>query len=315
MTGVKPLALQLCAFGPELEAGLGRMLDVVRWFELGAEQQASMLASRAGEVRSVITGGHIGCPSDLMSALPGLGLIAINGVGYDKVDLELAAARGVRVSTTPDVLTTDVADLAVGLTIDLMRGITLADRHVRDGKWPEGDRPLMHRVSGRRFGVVGLGRIGRATADRLAPFGSVRYHGPLPKDAPFAFEASIHELARWADVLVLTCQANEATRGLIDSDVLAALGPDGFLVNVARGSVVDEPALIQAIREHKIAGAALDVFAHEPHVPSELIASDRVVLTPHIASASTECRAAMRELVLDNVRAFLAGHPLPSAIV
>jgi lactate dehydrogenase-like 2-hydroxyacid dehydrogenase len=314
MSGAAPLALQLCPFSPALEQGLSEMLEVARWFELDAEQQAMLLGTRAAEVRAVVTGGHIGCPRELMAALRGLGIIAINGVGYDKVDLGGARARGVRVTTTPDVLTADVADLAVGLVIDLLRGITPGDRHVREGRWMEGERPLKQRVTGRRFGVVGLGRIGRAIADRLGVFGPVRYHGPTQKDVPFTFEPDLPALAAWADVLVVTCQANAATFGLIDTTILEALGPQGNLVNVARGSVVDEPALIAAVTNGTIAGAALDVFADEPRVPQALIDSDRVVLTPHIASATAECRKEMADLVLANLRAFLAGEPLPSAV-
>jgi len=314
MSALRPLALQLCPLSPALEQGLAELFEVARWFELSAERQAQLLPARASEVRAVATGGHIGCPPELLEQLPELGIIAINGVGYDKVDLAEARARGVRVTITPDVLTADVADLAVGLVIDLLRGITPGDRHVRDGLWPAGERPLMRRVTGRRFGVVGLGRIGRAIADRLAVFGPVRYHGPSPKDAPFPYEPDLLALAAWSEVLVIACKANAATRGLIDGSALAALGPQGSLVNVARGSVVDEPALIAALAEGAIASAALDVFADEPRVPQALIDSDRVLLTPHIASATAECRGAMAELVLANLRAFLAGEPLPSAV-
>lgn len=309
-----PAALQLCPFGPALEQGIGDLFETVRWFELDDQQRSAWLRERADEVRAVVTGGHIGCPPDLMAALVGLGIIAINGVGYDKVDLDEARARGVRVSTTPDVLTADVADLAVGLTIDLLRGISASDRYVREGLWPAGERPLMNRVTGRNFGIVGMGRIGRAIADRLAAFGPVSYHGPTRKDAPYAFVPDLAELARWSDVLIVACLANASTRGLIGAQCLEALGPAGYLVNVARGSVIDEPALIQAIDQRAIAGAALDVFAVEPRVPQALIDSDHVVLTPHIASATRECRLAMADLVLANLRAFLAGEHLPSAV-
>ncbi len=310
----KPLALQLCPFSPMLEEGLAQLFEVTRWFELEDAARSDMLGSRADEVRAIVTGGHIGCPPELMKALPQLGIIAINGVGYDKVDLAEARTRGVRVTTTPDVLTFDVADLAVGLVIDLLRGITLADRHVREGLWLTGERPLMQRVTGRRFGVVGLGRIGRATADRLTVFGPVRYNGPSKKEAPYDYEPDLLSLAEWADVLVVTCQSNDTTRGLIGGRILSALGPDGYLVNVARGSVVDEAALIEAVTTGAIAGAALDVFADEPRVPQALIDCGRVVLTPHIASATAECRRSMAELVLSNLRAFLAGEPLPSPV-
>jgi len=310
----RPVALQMCPFSPMLEEGLGALFNVVRWDRLDDAAQAAFLRERGGEVRAVATGGHLGCSNALMAALPALGIISINGVGVDKVDLADAARRGVAVTNTPDVLTADVADLAVGLTIDLLRGIGQADRFVREGRWPRGDKPLARRVSGRRFGIVGLGRIGRATADRLAAFGPVRYTGRNAKEGPYDFEPDLLALARWADVLVLTCAANERTRGMIDGAVLDALGPEGVLVNVSRGSVVDEPALLEAVEQARIAGAALDVFADEPNVPANAIASDRFVLTPHIASATAECRRAMADLVLANLRAWLAGQPLPTAV-
>lgn len=293
-----------------LEEGLQGLFEVVRWDKLDADAQAAFLRDRGTEVRAMATGGHIGCPAPLMSALPALGLIAINGVGVDKVDLAEAARRGIGVANTPDVLTADVADLAVGLVIDLLRGIAQGDRHVREGLWPSGDRPLAHRVSGRKFGIVGLGRIGRATADRLTAFGPIRYNGRAQREAPYDYEPDLISLARWADVLVLTCPANAQTYRLIEKTVLDALGPQGFLVNVARGSVVDEAALIEAIAQDRIAGAALDVFENEPHVPEALRESGKIVLTPHVASATIECRRAMAEIVLVNLQAFLAGKPL-----
>jgi len=305
-----PLALQMCPFSPTLEEGLRGLVEVVRWDMLDTDAQATFLNDRGAKVRAIATGGHIGCPADLMSALPALGLIAINGVGVDKVDLAEAARRGIGVTNTPDVLTVDVVDLAVGLTIDLLRGIAAGDRFVKEGRWTSAERPLAHRVSGRKFGIVGLGRIGRATADRLAVFGPVRYTGPSAKDVAYDFEPDLLALARWADVLVLTCPANAQTYRLIGTDALDALGPQGFLVNVARGAVVDEAALVEAITHDRIAGAALDVFENEPHVPDALRRSEKVVLTPHVASATIECRKAMAEIVLGNLQAFLDEKPL-----
>jgi lactate dehydrogenase-like 2-hydroxyacid dehydrogenase len=310
-----PAALQLCPFSAELEAELAVRFEVVRWFDLGDTARATWLAANAGQVRAVVTGGHVGCPSELMTALPSLGIVAINGVGTDKVDLPLAESRGVRVSNTPDVLTEDVADLAVGLTIGLLRQIPAADAYVRAGDWLKADRPPGRKVSGRRFGVVGLGRIGAAIAARLAAFGPVAYTGPAPKDAPYRFVAEVKALAHDSDVLVLACPANAATRRMIDAEVLKALGPTGYLVNVARGSVVDEAALIAALEAGEIAGAALDVFEDEPRVPAALRESRRTVLTPHIASASVETRANMAALVLANIDAHFAGAPLPTAVV
>jgi lactate dehydrogenase-like 2-hydroxyacid dehydrogenase len=297
----RPVILQLCRFSDYLEEGLRARFEVLRWFEFDAEAQRAWLADHAARVRGVATGGHVGCPSELMQALPQLQVIAINGVGVDKVDLALAARRGVRVGTTPGMLTDDVADLAVGLVIALLRGIPAADAHVRAGDWPRGDRPLARKVTGRRFGIVGLGQIGLATAQRLAPFGPVSYTGPRRKEVPYAFHGEIAALARAVDVLVLTLPANAETRHLVSREVLAALGPRGYLVNVARGAVVDEAALIDALRAGQIAGAALDVFENEPQVPGALRADPRVVLTPHMATATVETRQQMAETVLSHL--------------
>lgn len=308
------VALQLCPLSDYLEAELTSRCPVVRWFELDEHAQRGWLATDAHKVRLVVTGGHLGCSNNLMTALPALGLIAINGVGYDKVDVPFARARNVAVSTTPDVLTHDVADLAVGLTIGLLRGLPAADRFVREGRWSGGVFPLGRKVTGQRFGIVGLGHIGRAIADRLAIFGPVAYHGRMPRDATYRYEPILAALARDSDVLLLACAATEETRNLVDADILKALGSTGYLVNVARGSVVDEPALVVALDQGVIAGAALDVFVDEPDVPAGLIASDRTVLAPHIASATAETRQAMADLVLANVDALLDGRTPPNAL-
>ena len=308
-------ALQLCPLSPFLEEGLRQRFDMVRWFELGDAERNALLQTRAGEVVAVITGGHIGCPSPLIQALPSLGVIAINGVGYDKVDLELARRQGVRVTTTPGTLTEDVADLAVGLIIALLRQIPAGDAHIRAGAWPTAERPLAHKVSGRRFGVLGLGAIGDAIAARLAPFGPVAYTSRTRKPVPYDFHADVAALARASDVLVVACSANETTRRLVNQAVLEALGPHGWLVNVSRGSVVDEAALVRALETGRIAGAALDVFESEPHLPEPLRTSPKVVLTPHIASATAETRQAMAELVLSNLDAFLRGERPPASVI
>ena len=312
MNDLRAIALQLCPFSPRLEAGLNERFEVVRWFELGADEQAAWLATQAQAVRAVVTGGHVGCGNALMAALPSLGIIAINGVGVDKVDLPFAHGRNVRVTTTPGVLTEDVADLAVGLIIGLLRGIPASDAYVRAGAWEQGERPLARKVSGRRFGIVGLGHIGAAIAARLAAFGPVAYTGPRPKDVPYPFHTDLMALARASDVLVLACPANVSTRHLVNAAVLEALGEDGYLVNVARGAVVDEVALAATLDAGRLAGAALDVFENEPHVPAALRASARVVLTPHTASATVEPRARRADVVLENLDAYLASSPPPA---
>ena len=308
------VALQLNPFSASLEAELARRLEVVRWFELDAGQRADWLRARAAEVVAIVAGGHIGGPTELIQALPQLKIVAINGVGYDKVDLALAKSRGVRVTTTPGTLTDDVADLAVGLIISLLRRIPAGETHVRSGAWPAGELPLARKVTGRRFGVLGLGNIGGAVGRRLAAFGPVAYTSRQAKPVPYAFHADVRGLAQASDMLVIACSANQSTRHLVDTGVLDALGPDGWLVNVSRGSVVDEAALIQALEAGRIAGAALDVFEAEPQVPAALRASHKVVLTPHIASATVETRAAMAALVLENLDAVLRGDEPPTAV-
>ncbi|WP_326523040.1 2-hydroxyacid dehydrogenase [Sphingomonas sp.] len=301
------VALQLCSFSPELEAELAARLRVVRWFDLDEAARADVLARQSAQIRVVVTGGHIGCDAELMQALPALGLVAVNGVGLDKVPLALAAGLGIAVTNTPGVLTDDVADLAVGLTIALMRQIPVGDAYVRSGRWAEKDLGLGRKVSGSRFGILGLGRIGAAIADRLIAFGEVGYVARTVKPVEHRAFAGARELADWCDVLIVACAATPETVGLVDRDILSALGPDGKLVNVSRGSVVDEAALIDALERGGIAGAALDVFANEPHVPDALRAAGRTVLTPHVASATVETRAAMAEMVVANIDAFLAG--------
>jgi lactate dehydrogenase-like 2-hydroxyacid dehydrogenase len=316
MNESRAIALQMCPFSSYLESGLKTRFEIIRWFELSEAEKAAVLQRQAEAVRAVVTGGHIGCADDLMMALPNLGIVAINGVGVDKVSLPLARQRAVHVTTTPGVLTEDVADLAVGLIIGLLRGIPAADAYVRAGKWLKSERPLARKVSGRRFGIVGLGHIGSAIAARLTAFGPVAYTGPhrKPHEA-YIFHANAGELAAASDVLVIACPANASTHHLIDAAVLDALGPEGYLVNVARGSVVDEPALITALDAGRIAGAALDVFENEPHVPAELIASQKVVLTPHVASATVETRMHMSDVVLANLDAFLSGRAPAGAVV
>jgi lactate dehydrogenase-like 2-hydroxyacid dehydrogenase len=315
MNDVRPIVLQLFPFSDYLEEGLARRFEAIRWFEMSAEERNTFLTERASQVRAVVTAGHVGCSNDLIAALPQLAIIATNGVGFDKVDLEFARSRGVQVSTTPGALSEDVADLAVGLTIALLREIAPADLFVRAGEWPRGERPLARKVSGRRFGIVGLGRIGAEIAARLKAFGPVSYTGTRPKDVPYPFVADTLSLAANSDVLVIACAANASTRRIIDARVIDALGPEGYLVNVSRGSVVDEAALIDALASGRLAGAALDVFEDEPHVPEALRISPRVLLTPHIASATVETRKRMADMVLENLDEAMMGRRAPHALV
>jgi lactate dehydrogenase-like 2-hydroxyacid dehydrogenase len=253
----------------------------------------------------------------MLAALPNLRVISSFGVGLDKLDLDTARARGIAVGYTPDVLNDCVADTAFALLMDTARQVSAADRYVRRGEWTKGPYPLTTRVSGKRLGIVGMGRIGRVIAKRSSGFDmDVRYFGRKAQaDLPYGFEPSLEALAKWADFLVVATSGGPATRHLISASVLEALGPDGYLINIARGTVVDEAALVDALTHKRIAGAGLDVFEHEPNVPPALFALDNVVLLPHVASGTHETRAAMAGLVFDNLQSFFAtGAVLNSAI-
>jgi len=301
---MKPRVLQHGRLMTGLEVALAEHFDLhPLWKE--ADPKA-FLAAHGGEFTALATSARFGADRALIEALPRLAVIANFGVGVDTIDLVAARSRGVAVSNTPDVLTGCVADLAFGLLIDAARRLSAADRFVRRGDWLKGPFPLATRVWGKKLGIVGLGRIGTAIARRAGGFDMVvRYHNRRPVEGcPHAYEASLPALAAWADFLVVACAGGAATRHLVSREVIDALGPGGFVVNISRGSVVDEPALVEALQAGRIAGAALDVFEDEPKVPPALFALDNVVLLPHIASATGETRQAMADCVLANLRSW-----------
>ena len=270
-----------------------------------------------GRIRAIVTGGSAGASPELVEALPALEIITVNGVGTDAVDLEHAKARGVRVTNTPDVLTDDVADMALALILATLRRICVGDRLVRDGRWGKATIPLATKFTGKRLGILGLGRIGRAIARRASGFDvAIAYTDQRAfDDLPYRFEPSLVELARDSDILVVAAAGGPASLKLVNAEILDALGPDGILVNVARGSVVDEAALVEALRAGRLGGAGLDVFEQEPQVPEALYGMEQVVLQPHQASATHETREAMAQIVLANLAAQFAGKPLPTAVV
>jgi lactate dehydrogenase-like 2-hydroxyacid dehydrogenase len=268
----------------------------------------------ATSVRGMITAGTIGCARPLMDALPGLEIIAVHGIGVDAVDLHTAKARGIAVTVTPEVLTEDVADLALALMITVSRRITVADQYVRNGEWAKAGRKLPpgRKVSGKRVGIFGLGRIGKALAKRLEPMNVQISYTDL-MDVPglgYRRFETVLELAENNDFLIITASASSATHKIVNLEVLEALGPQGTLVNVARGSIVDEVDLVTALKKGSLGAAALDVFANEPKIPLELLHMPNVVLTPHIASYTLETTKAMGNLVADNLEAYFANKPL-----
>ncbi|MDH4582181.1 2-hydroxyacid dehydrogenase [Pseudomonas sp. BN415] len=279
--------------------------DVVPLWQQG--DALAFLDAHGSAFEVVVTSARFGCSAAMLERLSNVRAICSFGVGYDAIAIDAARQRGIQVSSTPDVLNDCVADLAMGLLIDCARRISAADRFVRAGLWPAGNFSLARKVSGKRLGIVGLGRIGKDVARRAGGFDMlVRYHNRRPDaDAPYGFEPDLQALARWADFLVLTCPGGAATHHLISAAVLEALGPEGILINVARGSVVDEPALVAALAESRLGGAGLDVFASEPDVPEALFALDNVVLAPHVGSGTRDTRLQMEELVFANLRAFL----------
>ena len=280
------------------------------------ETDPAAFALVAPRIVAIAASGESRVTSELMDQLPALRIISVMGVGYDGVDVAAAKARGVVVTHTPGVLNDDVADLAIALMLALSRQIALADRFVRAGSWTKGPLALGRKVSGARLGIVGMGRIGQAIAHRAAAFGmSIAYTARSAKgDLPYTYHPSPAALAAHSDFLVVITPGGAGTRKLIDAEVMKALGPQGCIVNVARGSVIDEAALIDALRDKVIAGAALDVFEAEPSVPQALREMDNVVLTPHIGSATAQTRRAMAELAFANLHAQLTGQPLRTPV-
>lgn len=296
---------------PEVLQRLNDTYSVHRYYE--QSDKAAFLKQQGATIRGVITGGHTGITRELMEQLPNLEVIAINGVGTDAVDLAYARDRNIRVTATIGALTEDVADLAIGLLIATCRGLCTADRFVRAGLWsqsptPLAPLPLARQFSGMRIGIVGMGRVGRAIATRASAFGcSIRYTDlQAMTDLPYHFVADLVELAGQSDALIVAAAADKA-EGIINAKVLNALGEHGYLINIARGQLINEPDLVAALTSGSIAGAGLDVFVDEPRVPTELLGLERVTLQPHRASATVQTRTRMAEMVFASLADTFAG--------
>ncbi len=304
-SGARPTVLLT---GAIMEGVVERQL-ATRCDLVGPDDLDGVLAAHGAVICGVATKGKLRVDGALMDRMPKLEIIANFGVGYDTVDAAAAAARGIIVTNTPDVLNEEVADLALGLLLATVREMPQADRFVRAGQWLTGAFPLSATLRDRSVGIVGMGRIGQAIAKRIAAFGlPIVYHTRRPQaDVPYTHYPDLVAMAQAVDTLVVIVPGGATTRNLINADVLAALGPRGILINVARGTVVDEPALLRALQDRTIHAAGLDVFVDEPRVPEALLGLDNVVLLPHVGSATHHTRDAMGQLVVDNLISWFAG--------
>jgi lactate dehydrogenase-like 2-hydroxyacid dehydrogenase len=272
-----------------------------------ASDKAALLTAEGAAIRGLVQGGGTVTATKLLDALPGLEIISVFGVGYDGVPTAYCRQRGIKVTNTPDVLTDDVADVALALILMTGRGFVRLNRFVHAGEWLKRGPELTTKLGGRKVGVLGLGRIGKAIAERVSAMGmKVAYTGRKPQNVKYEYFADLKALAAAVDFLVVACPGGEATRNIVNAEVLAALGKKGTLINIARGSIVDEPALVAALKAGTIRAAGLDVFADEPRIPPDLMPMDNVVLLPHVGSATRETRQAMGDLCKANLDVWFA---------
>jgi lactate dehydrogenase-like 2-hydroxyacid dehydrogenase len=265
----------------------------------------------AGSYQSILIRSNTKLPIGLIERLPRIGMVATCGVGYDNLPMEHLKQKGIKASNTPEVLNDAVCELAIGMLFSLLRRIPEAQAFVKSSAWSKAPFTITTTLAGKCVGIAGMGRIGQDLAKRLEPFKvKIAYTGPSRKDLPYDYYSDIKVLALVSDVLILTCPASPETDQMINAEVLDALGPKGYLVNIARGSVVDEGALLVALQQKKIAGAALDVFENEPNPNPDFLSIDNVLLTPHIGSATSETRQLMTNLAIDNLEAFYHQQPL-----
>ncbi|ERM98595.1 hydroxyphenylpyruvate reductase [Amborella trichopoda] len=302
---------------PYLQEEISRRFKIFKLWE--APNQAKFLSENAASIQAIVGDSAVGAKAEFIDALPNLEIVATCSVGLDAIDLEMCKEKGIRVTNTPDVLTDCVADLTIGLIICTIRQLHMADRHVREGKWITfGNYKLTTRFSGKTVGIIGLGRIGLAIARRAEAFGCpITYYSrsEKPDFRNYKYYSNVTELATNSDILVVACPLTEETHHIISLQVIEALGPQGVLVNIGRGALVDEPEMVTALLDGRLGGAGIDVFEHEPEVPMELFGLDNVVLVPHVGSATWETRKEMADLVLGNLEAHVLKKPLLTAVV
>lgn len=305
-----PEILVMCPIRPVAMARLEAAYTLHRHDE--ARDKPAFLAEHGPRCEAVVTNGHVGLREADLRHLPRLGIVACSSAGYESIDVAALHARGVAVTNTSDALCDDVADTALMLLLAARRDLVRAHAYVRSGDWAaQGMYPLMHAIRGRRAGILGLGKIGMAIARRLEPLGlAIGYTARSPKDVPFTYCEDVRTLAEWSDILLIAVPGGPATDRLVDAAAIEALGPGGTIVNVARGSVVDEPAMVEALASGRLGSAGLDVYASEPDPDPRLTALPNVTLYPHHASGTVETRDAMAGLVVDNLAAHFAGAPL-----
>jgi lactate dehydrogenase-like 2-hydroxyacid dehydrogenase len=307
---MRPHVLQVAPMMAHVEQALAEAYVTHRLWE--AEDREALLAEVGGDVRGVATTGGAGLSAAVIEKLPALEIVSNYGVGYDSVDIPACKARGVRVTNTPEVLNDAMAEITLGLMIALARRLPQADAYVRAGRWADANFPLTAELTAKRVGILGLGRIGKEIARRAQAFRmEVVYHGRSRQDdQPYPYYANLEAMAADVDWLVVIAPGGPETEGIVSRRVMEALGPRGCLVNVARGGLVDQPAMIEMLRDGRLGGAALDVFYDEPNAPADLFDLDNVVLSPHQGSATHKTRTAMGDLVVRNLAAHFAGDPL-----
>ncbi|KAL1199380.1 Glyoxylate/hydroxypyruvate reductase A HPR2 [Cardamine amara subsp. amara] len=307
--------LMMCPMSSYLENELQKRFNLHRFWN--SPEKSVFLENHRNSIRAVVGNASAGADAQLIDDLPKLEIVSSFSVGLDKIDLGKCKEKGIRVTNTPDVLTEDVADLAIGLILALLRRLCECDRYVRSGKWKQGDFQLTTKFSGKSVGIIGLGRIGTAIAKRAEAFSCpINYYSRTVKtDIAYKYYPTVVDLAKNSDILVVACPLTDKTKHIVNRQVMDALGAKGVLINIGRGPHVDEQELVKALTEGRLGGAALDVFEQEPHVPEELFALENVVLLPHVGSGTVETRNAMADLVVGNLEAHFTGKPLLTPVV